>query len=1030
MNKGLRAVGGWTLLLTLALALSVGATDAELYFSSDRKGENRVTSVQEGDQIWIAVYDPDEDIDCDVRDKVWTDVKVMDAKTGAHIVWKSYLNQEGDANADKRGEPDYEPYKGHYPGASAGWLGGDFLEETNASTGLFVSKRPFQIGTRVGFGREPREQSHIVGPYAETGGTVEPLDFEWGNYLYADGDGDDRGDDRIWVDESQAFVLATQVAGGNYIAFYPEEDAYLPPGVDEVLDLDEDYMFGRFENMDTLIGLYVDPDDPGDVALGLGKIVDTEATLTWGREVYRDANEAAKVTIVDPDENLNCDEVEFVPVFVLVNPGSWNPVSQDPDSGAPSPNNFCLLKRFGGVEDVAGKIGPGPLEWYNIYDSGLPAADFAALETDQPLVDGCYYLQYPKTGFDDDNVTTFDTSSNNGVTRVSFYAQETEPDSGTFELRLNSILKDLGFRSLDIRDVLVAYYVDPNDQDDFKLATAYIEQKKTSTTRFTDAERKDKDLFWLGRDPVYVEVVDSNANVESCCPEKVVVHICDPHEVDDSEWLVLDEVSSDSPVFFTNTGLALRSVWEALGVGVPGAHGGYQLELDNWELEGFNEDSVYVRYNDVVYAEDETGILGLGDIDTETAFPPWIVQDRVDNDVSFDLFEIGDTQVYDGEKIGMAFLDREGNRITGYANSDCVFIQVVDPDQDEDSYRRERIDGYWDGTANAGQNIPFGPMALRSLDCGEEVGDREHLVNDLLGQTNLFDNAAAGEQGDLPHLYVLNPRNGRWTALDLLETGTATGEFVSVICVDLVSQHRCVPSLDVRPGDTILAVYQDPSNHSDVAWISTKVAVGGGGEPGNGSTTTFVDATGTAVTSYADQDTAFVKVVDPSQSGATNLAGVVAIRASSFDLAPLVGASPGTFVTGPIVLAELGVGAGASITATYTDPKDPTDSSSDTISIVSAVLRVDRFLAKPSPFAVSTLFGYEGSGVAATFSVAVYDLAGHLVWAEETSNSAEVFWDGRDEDGRSLANGPYLFVAFATDGTNRFTDVGKVFIKR
>ena len=29
--------------------------------------------------------------------------------------------------------------------------------------------------------------------------------------------------------------------------------------------------------------------------------------------------------------------------------------------------------------------------------------------------------------------------------------------------------------------------------------------------------------------------------------------------------------------------------------------GGYQLRLDNWKLEAFNEDSVYVRYNDVYY---------------------------------------------------------------------------------------------------------------------------------------------------------------------------------------------------------------------------------------------------------------------------------------------------------------------------------------------------------------------------------------------------------------------------------------------
>ncbi|MCK4571166.1 hypothetical protein KAT84_04360 [Candidatus Bipolaricaulota bacterium] len=84
-----------TVLFIAASFLVVWASDAEMYFSSDKNGENRVTQVREGDQIWIVVIDPDEDIDCDVRDKVWTDVKVMDTKTGAHIVWRSYIDVNG-----------------------------------------------------------------------------------------------------------------------------------------------------------------------------------------------------------------------------------------------------------------------------------------------------------------------------------------------------------------------------------------------------------------------------------------------------------------------------------------------------------------------------------------------------------------------------------------------------------------------------------------------------------------------------------------------------------------------------------------------------------------------------------------------------------------------------------------------------------------------------------------------------------------------------------------------------------------------
>ena len=79
-------------LLCLAVVISLGvataATTAEMYFSYDKNGRDRVTNIQEGDSIFIVVYDPDENIDCDVRDKMWPDVKIMDPKTGAYIVWE------------------------------------------------------------------------------------------------------------------------------------------------------------------------------------------------------------------------------------------------------------------------------------------------------------------------------------------------------------------------------------------------------------------------------------------------------------------------------------------------------------------------------------------------------------------------------------------------------------------------------------------------------------------------------------------------------------------------------------------------------------------------------------------------------------------------------------------------------------------------------------------------------------------------------------------------------------------------------
>ena len=950
MKKRL-AVGSVIAVLVVTLfTLAALATTAEMYFSTDKNGANRVTNVQEGDAVWICVYDPDQNIDCDLRDKMWVDLKVFDPKTGAYIVWESYSRADADPDPDTIG----------YIGIDGNTSHGNYLEETDANTDLFASNRAFQVGTRLDYS-VPEQNTHAVDQNAD--------DFMWGDFLYTEN-----------VDGK-----ATR----------------------DALDPTQEEFIGRFENMDTLVGMYQDPNDAGDVAVGMMKIIDTKSTISWNDEIYKDPRGTATITVVDPDENLNCNQVEYVPVFIIVNPGSWNPTDAVVDGGditfnGISATNFCMLKRYGGIDPETGDPLDASIRWHSIYDSGLGEPYPANL---QPTSDGAYYIQYPTAGAG--NVASFDTKDPDGYCRVMFYAQETGASTGVFQLNLNDIRKDLGFDMLDVRDVLVAYYLDPNDFDDFSLAPAYIEENKSSVTSFTDATRGEKSEYWLGRDPVYVQVIDSNANVDSCCPEQVVVHVCDPHGEDDSEWLIADETSSNSPVFFTNAGTELLPVWDALGNGTVG-FGGYQLQLDNWRIEAFNEDSIYVRYNDVYYIESE--MSDLGDRDTATAFPPAIDRIRVDNDVSFDVMEVGDTQVYDGSTVNMYFLDRQGNRVSGYVNSDCVFVEVVDPDQDEDQYRRERIDGFWDGQ----QNLPFGPFAITPFVCDFVPGD-DNPFNPLLGDTNVFNN------GEWAKLYVLNPRNGRWAAVDLLETGVATGDFVSVTCIDLVDVYTCAPTLAVLSGDTIIAVYQDPSNHSDSAWISVKVGIGGGGTPPSQmSTTMFVDSEGNEVTSYTDADEAYVKVIDPSKAGAASVLDAVEISGTTYDLAPLADAATDTFVTEAI--SGLGVGT---FTATYTDPTDPTDTSSDTIDMIASELSVDSFSAGPNPFDTEVTFGYNGSGIAATFAVTVYDLSGHQVWTDEQANVDHITWDGA-----GLANGGYIYVVMATDGENTFTGKGTVFINK
>ena len=559
------------LLVAALFTLPALASDAQMYFSSDKNGQNRVTNVQEGDEVWIVVIDNDQNIDCDVRDKMGPDLKILDPKTGAYIIW----------------DPD----------ADDDWLDEDFLEETGADTGVFVSNRSFQIGTRYSYAAADEHLfTHVVDVPAAAGGGLD--DFQWGHYMYLpivnpglQAYADDRGwfgNGGIGPDPAVHAGLFNPapgfVDGILGVAWGPDVALADLAGVD-------DYLIGRFENMDTLMGMYQDPNDATDVAIAQMKIIDTEATISWDMEVYKDANTSATITVVDPDENLNCNEVEYVPVFVLVNPGSWNPVQTN------SPTNFCMLLRTGGVVGVlpgaAGNnaaVGDEPIRWYNIYQS-----DANSIAPPAGAQDGLYYIEYPVQG--DGNVTFFNTEQVGGITRVSFYAQETGTDTGVFQLNLNQILDDLDFNELFVRDVLVAYYLDPNDFDDFKLATAYIEERQHSITSFTDANRADKDLYWIGRDPVYVQVIDANANVDPCCPEQVVVHICDPHGEDDSEWVVLDETSSNSPVFFTFSGYQLWPVWDALGVGLADSVGGWLLQLDNWKVEVFNEDDVMARYN-------------------------------------------------------------------------------------------------------------------------------------------------------------------------------------------------------------------------------------------------------------------------------------------------------------------------------------------------------------------------------------------------------------------------------------------------
>jgi len=678
----------------LGIGIVCEATDAALYFSRDAQGRARALVVQEGEAVWVVVYDPDENIDLARPDVLFADIVLFDPHTGALLA-----GVRSDA-----------------PGLA--------MTETGPDVGLFVSDRPIRIGGRASY-NEPVLGHHVAGP----------------DFVHADGNG-------------------------------------------------EPY----FENMDSVLAMYRDKDEDGDAAVSILKIVDTQAAIAWSERVYADEASAAQLLVCDPDENLDPGGVEYVPVFVLVNPGSWTPSTEG------GPSTFIGLLGSGGVDGRSGAVAAPaqPISPYTIYNATANAHEVRG------AADGRYYINYPAS------VDDWVAPAAHRICPVSFLARETGPNTGEFQLDLDDLAADLNLPWLAFGDTLVAYYLDPNDFDDFTLDVACVAEDIRSETAFVRGDRAVADGYGIGADAVYVQVLDANANVDPCCPETVLVHAFSPAWVQGEEWLELHEVISNSPAFFSFAGAPLAGA-------LPGSFARAQTidTRDDGRIELPNEATLCVRYNDAFY--EYTELPGLGDGDLETAWPPAIRWPRVRTDVSFALVRAFDTQVVPADSEGtvaMYFLDREGQRVAGYQTSDAVFLEVVDPDQNEDPQRRERIDAF------SGAAAVLAPQALNPFAC-ELVRSVRHPVHEALGDTNIFGD------GNAPRIYVLNPRNGRWAGLDLYETGASSGRFVSLDCVAISSPYSCVPTLEGRPGDTLIACYQDPSNPSDAAWIAIQISIGG-----------------------------------------------------------------------------------------------------------------------------------------------------------------------------------------------------------
>jgi len=732
---------------------------------------------------------------------------------------------------------------------------------------------------------------------------------------------------------------------------------------------------GRLENMDTIILIVRDRSDPTGRVIDQDqiKILDTVSKLTVTPPIidYGCAGcPNIKITVVDQDENLNPNEIEYVPVFVIINPGSWNP---DPDVGI---NNFCSFLRR------------NEIRWYNIYEEWT--LDYADADTDTGAP-----LWWPTSG---------GVPVDMEILAVVFVPEE-GPNAGVFSLNLGSLEDfqeylwgDPAARNYKFPrgTTFSFYYIDPNDFDDMDLSwfrVAYAESVY-SKSMIVDHAGTIVDTVKLGWNGLYIRVIDQDANVEACCCDQVVVHICDPHNEDDSEYVILDEVGPNSGIFTTLSAVPLLPVWDAVA--------GFQLVFDDWRIQAFNEDTIFIQYNSVDYDPEALNTLGDGD---DTDFPPRIY--FVDGeprgryqywDVSFAKVKVYDTQVFDGKTHKMYFVDCAGNRILQDrlpvgAN---LGLMVEDPDQNEEPRLRELISWKWDVV---GGTIAGSDPLLNSDGSGVLV---EFLS---LSEYSLTKKSIPMK------IFIVNASNGEWEPLYLREKDPDSGIFRSTTCVLLTGSALLghdAGTLRAQPGDTIMAFYQDPSNHSDIAIISARVTLGGAPVP-------VMPTVQFGKTTYSWGDTVTITVTDQKYAGAAEIVGTNVLVLydkdggviTSWNRLEAVAGQPGKFLVTYVLPETVKVGT---ITAKYTDPDDATRTAQAQATVqVPPLVNVKGITVSPNPFKTTTTFTIQAEpagAVAAKITIVIYDLTGAKVAEVPGTNTASVTWNGGN-----LRNGAYIYVA-------------------
>jgi len=1094
MKRGLKA--GVLVLAAMVFGTVAWAFDA--YFA-DSAG-SKILQVQEGNYVYIVIKDEYKGA-CGI-DEFQADLVIFDFKTGAYIKAENQWFRQVD---------------GTQPGLYF------WVQAKGSSTKVAVP-----VGDREGWGGTVGElnttppqgipnYTHILGDIASA-----PTGVTWndGAWMYVDEDvlGNKDGTASVSVTKLPESRLTSRVDFEGLDFFFRKDDK------------EDTTIEGRLENMDTLVLIVADDEEEWNIDQDQVKIIDTVSSLTVTPEEasYACAGvcESIVVEIDDPDENLNCNEVDYVPFFVIVNPGSWNPQTNS------VVHDFCTLMMYGGVKtyDTADNEFEDlnePIRWYNIYGAVVEedSDDHVAsrwIAYPPEWLSGKYYLEDKDKGW---------------VGRVLFFAAETGVNTGQFKFtwgNLQDLQEALGFSRFAPGTTIAFYYIDPNDFDDMTLATIRVAappEKQRSEVHFTNymGTPIDNTQVDIGN-ALYVRVVDPKANDDACCQDDVLVHLCDPHNEDDSEYWRLDEVANDAGIFGPHAGMPLEPVWDAIG--------GYQLVFDDWKFQAFNEDTIFVRYNSVDYYPADVNALGDGDANDGGRFPPRvtvpiIVEDEVlatgdgntksftgnfanilvqphsvvitykiggteytatddgagaivgDHiktgfiayssgaysitfdaapdagediladyiaghagrynpwDVAFALIKVSDTQVFDGTQHNMYFLNGKYEVVDAIPDSDNLYLEVHDPDQNEDPSYRELIAGGWNKDADANDASDRGGT-LTSLDdsAGEDsapVWWEHNTDSDIMTPegASIFkpylgkpdnDRSISG-LAETVKIFIWNAHNGAWERMDLKETAPNSGIFRSTICVPVSGTD----GLNASEGHTIMAFYQDPSNHSDVSIISIKVVGGEVTPPPGLPVSVEFDKD-----EYVGGETVTITVIDGQFAGQSQISGtdvlILKLNGNVIETWNTIPAVPGGDDNDFAVEYTLAEDASGTLTVTYTQPFVGGKTVSDTATVSPAALQSVSYVSiTPNPFdpsseaATFALVTEPAGAKAEKVTLMVFDLLGRKLF-ENTWNDVNSFtWDGGD-----YRSGAYIAVVVVEDShlDAPFVWRGFVYIKR